>query len=146
MALMDMESMFSDAQAITASAASENVIDLGAPGTPMHAAGAITQDIGRGRPIPVLIQVVEDFATLTSLQVTLEVDADNSWGAGNVKVLDSLDVGVADLVAGKKFNPFYIPEETNLRYVRLYYTVTGSNATAGKITAGLVFGRNNWVA
>lgn len=141
--LMDLQSMYSDAQAITASAASENVIDHGAPGTPKHAKAAITQDLGFGRPVPILIQVVEDFATLTSLQIALEVDADNSWGAGNVTVLNTLDVAAADLVAGKRFTPFYLPEGMNLRYSRLFYTVTGT-ATAGKITAGLVFGRTTW--
>lgn len=142
--LMDLQSMYSDAQAITASAASENVIDHGAPGTPKHAAAAITQDLGLGRPVPILIQVVEDFAALTSLTVKLEVDADNSWGAGNVTVVESEAVPVADLVAGYRFVPFYLPEKMNLRYSRLYYTVTGDDATAGKITAGLVFGRGNW--
>ena len=35
--LMDLQSMFSDKQAITVTAASTNVIDFGAAGTPKHA-------------------------------------------------------------------------------------------------------------
>lgn len=142
--LFDTQSMYSDAQAVTASAASENVIDHGAPGTPKHAKAAITQDIGRGRPVPIVIQVIEAFATLTSLKVSLEVDADGNFGSGAVTVVESQDVPVADLVAGARIAPFYLPQGMDLRYSRLYYTVTGANATAGKITAGLVFGEGNW--
>jgi hypothetical protein len=142
---MDLQSTFSDAQAITGTAASENVIDLGTVDTPEYAVGPITRDLGRGRHIPILIQVVEDFATLTSLQVQLQTD-DNDGFSSATTVASSEDVALADLVAGRKLAPFYVPLNVDERYVRLNYVVTGSNATAGKITAGLVFGRAQWTA
>lgn len=142
--LFDLQSMFSDKQAITATAASTNVIDLGAVDTPKHAVGPITRDLGKGRPIPVSISVNEAFNNLTSLAVALQVDDDVAFGSP--KTVATVTVALADLVVGKRIAPFYIPEGVDERYVRLNYTVTGTAPTTGKVTAGLVFGRANWSA
>lgn len=142
--IFDLQSMFSDQQAVTATAASTNVIDLGVAQTPQHAKAAITRDVGRGRPIPVVVQVTEDFDALTSLTVALEVDDDEDFGTA--EVVQSVVVVLADLVAGKRIAPFYLPKGTDKQYARMNYTVTGDNATVGKITAGLVFGEGDWSA
>lgn len=151
--LMDLQSMFSDAQELAGDGAtlipSTNVIDLGAVDTPKHAVGPITRDLGKGRPIPVLIQIVESFVDdgggdFTGLTINLEVD--DAEGFGTKTILDTFTVAQADLVAGKRLQPFYIPEGVNKRYVRLAYTENGGGSSAGKITAGLVFGRSNWTA
>lgn len=141
--LLDMQSLFSDAQAITVTAASTNVIDLGAPGTPQHAKAPITQDFGKGRPVQLLTQIVEDFATLTSLTITMQKDTVENFSSPET-VMTTGAIPVADLTAGKRFAPFYLPEGIDQRFLRLNYTVTGTTATAGKITAGLVFGTANW--
>ena len=65
-------SLLSIAQAITATAISANVMDLGIPGTPYGGAAPLDRDFGKGTPVPILIQVVEDFATCTSVTITLE--------------------------------------------------------------------------
>lgn len=139
--IFDSQALFSDAQAITATAASENVIDLGEPGTPKHAAAAITQDLGRGRPVPIRVQVVEDFATLTSLAVAIQTSSSEGSGYSDVA---TRSIDLADLKAGAVVSLDYVPRGVDERYVRLNYTVTGTNATAGKITAGLVFGNETW--
>lgn len=143
--LFDTQSLFSDAQAVTGSAASTNVIDLGAPGTPQHAVAPITQDLGRGRPIPIVVQVVTDFAALTSLQVGLQVDTVENF-ASPTTVVSTAAIALANLKAGYRFSLEWLPTGMDERFARLYYTVGGSNATAGAITAGLVFGRANWTA
>ena len=56
--ILSAQQIFSDDQAVTATAISTNVIDLGAPGTPYDAAAALNQDIGKGCPIPVLVQLL----------------------------------------------------------------------------------------
>lgn len=129
--------IFSDQQAVTATAVSTNVVDLRPTGTVYKAASAITRDLGPGDTIPLLVQVTETFATLTSLTVTLETsDATNltsskvHWSSGAV--------AAASLVAGFIFPVIYVPLGSHLRYMGLRYTVGGSNATAGKITAGIV--------
>jgi len=135
--LLDVLTQFSDAQAITASAASTNVVDLGASGTPVYSSKALNNDSGRGCPISLLIQVTEDFATLTSLTVAFETDDDVAFGSATV--LNEQTIAVADLLAGRTFNPSFVPKYLE-RYVRLNYTVTGSDATAGTITAAMTAG------
>lgn len=124
----DAQNLFSDAQAITATAASTNIID-----------GEVARDLGPGQPMPLAIQVVEDFATLTSLTVTLQGD-DNASFSSPSTLWTSPAVPAANLVAGYKFGIEYWPSGTKERYYRLNYTVAGSNATAGKITAGITDG------
>lgn len=133
--IFDQQNMLSDAQAITATAASTNVIDLG----PIKA--GIVRDIGKGKPIPLLIQVVEAFNTLTSLTIALQVDDADTFGSA--KTVWSAVVALADLKAGKVVVPEYIPRGTDERYMRLNYTVTGTNPTLGKITAGVTMGNQS---
>lgn len=145
--LMDLQSMFSDKQAITVTAASTNVIDFGAAGTPKHAKAAVTRDIGKGRPIPIVVTVNQTFTDVGSdatLTVALQVHDDDAFGAPTTVV--SQVFALATLVAGVDLPPFYVPEGVKQRYARLYYTVTSGPMTAGKITAGLVFGKSNWTA
>ncbi|MBX5020419.1 Bbp16 family capsid cement protein [Rhizobium lentis] len=133
--IFDKQTMLSDAQAITATAASTNNIDLGPVKT------GIVRDIGKGKAIPLLVQVVEAFNNLTSLTVELQTD-DNS-GFTSAKTVWSQVVVLADLKAGKVVIPEYIPRGTDERYVRLNYTVTGTAPTTGKITAGVTMGNQS---
>ncbi len=73
--LLDQQALFSAAQAITATAASTNVIDTGS-----------NKDVGKYGDIPLLIQVVEGFNNLTSLTVTVQTD-DNSAFSSAADVL-----------------------------------------------------------
>lgn len=136
--IFDATNLFSDQQAITATAVSTNVIDLGATDTPKHAVNAITRDIGKGKPIALRVQVTEDFATLTSLTVTVQKDTVEGFGSPET-VAVSPAIPVADLVAGYVFPLPAVVRGQDQRYMRLNYTVAGTNASAGKITAGLVF-------
>ena len=135
--IFDETLKLSDDQAITATAASTNVIDLGATGTVYGAAAALTRDIGPGQPVSLLIQVTEAFATLTSLDIQIELDSTESFTPDST-IDVQMAVPVASLVAGYKVPYNFVPDGVNLRYMRLKYTVNGSNATAGKITAGIV--------
>jgi hypothetical protein len=132
--------LFSDGQAITASAASTNTLDLGDAGRVVGEAADLTYDLGKGSPIGIRIQVTEAFATLTSLKVAVQTDAADSFGTAATPI-ESEAIAAADLVAGYVFGIEHFPLRTNERYVRLYYTVAGSNATAGKITAWVVRGK-----
>lgn len=138
--ILSANQTFASDQAVTATAISTNVIDLGTPGTPIRAAAALTQDIGRSL-VNILCQVTADFATLTSLTVTLE----NSAAAGLTSpvVLATESIAVADLIAGKQLNLNYLPRNCKLQYLGLRFTVVGSNATAGNITAGISMGNQD---
>lgn len=125
--LYDLENLFSDNQAVTADAASTNVIKL--------AAGQL-KEVAFGTPIPLRIQVTEDFATLTSLNIKVQTASDEAF-TSPVDLAATGAIAAADLKAGYVAPINFIPKG-NLGYMRLYYDVTGSNATAGKITAGIV--------
>ena len=136
--IFSANALLSDDQAITATALATNVIDLGVPGTPYGAVAPLNQDVGKGAAIPILVQVTEDFATLTSLTVTVEVSA--ASGMTSPVVLAEETIAVADLVAGKQMFNQVVPNGADLRYLGVRYTVTGTNASAGKITAGITMG------
>lgn len=127
--IIDNQNLFSKAQAITATAVSTKEIDLGPvltlPG----------QDVNEGN-IDVFVQVVETFATLTSLKVSLQGSVDAAF-TSPVTLLETAAIAAASLVAGYKFALDGLGK-IPYRYVRLNYTVAGSNATAGKVTAGLL--------
>lgn len=133
--IFDNQTLLSDQQAITATAASTNTLDLG----PIKS--GIVRDIGKGKPVPFLIQVTETFNNLTSLAFALQVD-DNS-GFSSAKVVWTQTVVLADLKAGKVVIPEYIPRGTDELYARLYYTVTGTAPTTGKVTAGVTMGNQS---
>lgn len=140
MALFDAAGLFSENQAITATAVSTNSIDFGAAGTPVGAAGAVVGDLGLSE-INIFAVVTEAFATLTSLKIAVEMDDNSSFSTPTILV-ESEVVAAATLVKGYKFRiPATIPEGATERYVQLRYTVAGSNATTGKIYAGVVASR-----
>ncbi len=124
--LLDQQVLFSAAQAITATAASTNVIDTGS-----------NKDVGKYGDIPLLIQVVEGFNNLTSLTVTVQTD-DNSAFSSAADVL-SMTIPLASLVLGYKSPVITLPMKME-RYIRLNYTVTGTAPTTGKVTAGITGG------
>lgn len=134
----------SPGQAITASAASTNYADTGVRTVPPggHSVTPVS-DLGKGNRIPILIQVTETFLTLTSLKVAVQVDDNTSFSSATV-VLETEAIVLASLVAGYQFNIDFIPPKTNERYVRLYFTVAGSDATAGKIFATVVEAKQDW--
>ncbi len=136
--IFDRTLLFSNAQAITADAASTDIVDLLATGTVYGAAAALVKDIGKGESIPLLIQVVEAFNTLTSLRVVVQCD-DNS-GFGSPKDVLEVTLPLASLTAGRTFPMVVVPPGVNERYMRIFYDITGTAPTLGKVTAGIVAG------
>ena len=138
--ITDATTLFSNSQAITATAASTNVIDLGATGTPAGSSVALQRDIGKSAEIPVLVEVTEAFNNLTSLAVVVQVSADEAF-TSPVEVA-TRTYPLAELTIGKRLSfPSRFPEGTNLRYVRIRYVVTGAAPTTGKVWAGVVASR-----
>lgn len=133
--ILDQNAIFSDAQAIVASAVSTNTYDLGLPGVAAYNSVQLKRNIGKGCEIPLLIQVVEDFDALTSL--TIHVQSDDNVGFSSAKNVMSETVLLADLKAGYISNIDKLPEIKE-QFIRLSYVVAGSNPTVGKITAAFV--------
>lgn len=128
---------FSEAQAITATAISTNVLQFPALKIAPYEAAAIARNLGAGNEIPLLIQVVQSFNTLTSLTITLET-ADNAALSTNAVVLaTSGAIPLASLVAGFRPNFRHMPEGTVKEFLGLRFTVAGTAPTLGQITAAL---------
>ena len=137
MSIMDRSLLFSDGQAITATAASTNLVDLGAHDI------TYPRDEGFGTQIPLVCTVTQTFNTLTSLTISIEMD-DNAAFSSATTIWTSPAYLLADLAIGKKYLlPDYLPAGLTERYVRLKYTVAGSAPTLGKITAGVATGRQS---
>lgn len=119
--IIDKELEFSDGQAITGTAVSTNVIDLGQ-----------TVDVAPGVPLKLRVQVDETFDNLTSLNIAVQTDTVEAFSSETI--LFSKDVLAAALVAGADFDLGILPEGCQ-QYLRLDYTVTGTNPAAGKVSA-----------
>ncbi|BEU88676.1 phage protein [Selenomonas sp. TAMA-11512] len=120
--ILDKALQLSDAQAVTASAASTNYIDL-------KTAGASYA------PVFVVATVDVAFAALTSLTISIQTAADSAFTSPETLV-SSGAIPVARLTKGAEVFKERLPIKTK-RYVRAYYTVAGGNATAGKITINM---------
>lgn len=140
--IMDNTLVFSDGQAITADAASTNNVDLMLTGLPYGAAGRLSRDIGKvNHRIPLNIVVTETFNNLTSLTVQLQVDDSAAFSSPKIVAVSDA-ILLAKLVAGYRFPfPDYIPEGTDEQFMRLFYDVTGTAPSTGKITASVVAAR-----
>lgn len=150
--ILDALLRFSNAQAITATAVSENVIDLGiTSGIPSSANGGGARDIGIGDDpaMKLLVQVGTAFATLTSLQVALQGAVDDGTGAPAAFSTwwTSPAVAAASLVAGARLFDMDMPRPPQgiaiPRYLRLNYIVAGSNASAGTLNSYIVLDRDD---
>lgn len=146
--IFDLQSLFSNAQAITATAGSTNVIDLQATGIPYGNVERLRRDIGRGEDVPLLIQVVQAFNNLTSLEIKVQTSDDPLFGSGIVDHYTSGAILLAALVPGFKISHSVIPDAASVaggmkRYMRTQYIVVGTAPTTGQVTAGVVAGVNN---
>lgn len=133
--------MFSNAQAITATAVSTDVLDLGLPSvnprSPTGARFPAVQGQADGHLNPIVIKVGQSFNTLTSLTIELQGSNDNSTFA---TVATTGAIPLASLTAGAEFGFLGFPIRATYRYWRLNYVVAGTAPTNGNITAGFADG------
>ncbi|WP_320176075.1 Bbp16 family capsid cement protein [Maridesulfovibrio sp.] len=121
---LDKELCFCDEQAVTASAVSQNVINVG-------------EDCGSGGNVRLKVMVDgEDFATLTSLRVGVQASGTDDFSLFDT-LFESGSMPVAELKQGYSFPLPSLPV-THKGFLRLSFTVTGSNATAGKVSGYLI--------
>jgi len=137
--IIDTSLVFSNQQAVTVSAPSTNMLDLGVTGTPYGATLPLVREIAHGRPVELVVAVGQAFAGLTSLQVSVQNSPDGvTW----TTVDSGAAIPAASLVAGYLFPVPKIVQQANARYLQLYYTVVGT-ATAGTINAEIVADRQS---
>ena len=134
--IFDKTLQFSDQQAIIATAASTNAIDLGVMGRAYGHAADLARDVAKSVKIPLLIQVTESFTLLTSLKIDIELDSTETFTPDKTITIGTFLL--AELRAGFQVPWTLLPQGINLRYAQLKYTVAGTAPGAGKITAGIV--------
>lgn len=139
--LLDSQLQFSAAQALTATAVSSNIIDLG----PLGGLTANTiRDIGAGEELhlSILVTTVLDSAgEAATLTVTLESD-DNTGLTSATTHWTSSSIAEATLAAGYWIaQGIIIPPGAYQRYVGLRYTVGVESFTSGNVSAWLHYGR-----
>ena len=117
--LLDQNTILSDAQAITTTAASTNTVDLTAAGNVV--AGGLFA----------VCRTDEAFAGATAVQISLQTADSSAFSSATTLV--SATFAATDLAAANKLLMAVALPVGLKRYVRAYYTVTGT-ATAGKLS------------
>jgi hypothetical protein len=146
------------AQAITATSDSTNILDLAlgqtntGGGLPLSATSPSTQpfrDLGIGDDpaIKILVQCLTTFATGTSLTTALQGAPDSGTGGTGAfaTYYSTAAVATANLIAGARLMDMDLPRPPATlpepRFLKLVFTVGGSNFTNASIYAGLVLDR-----
>ena len=133
---VDAQTLFSDAQAITATAVSTNIIDFGS-----------ARDIGIGQELYVVVVVdvvFTDVGSDSTVAVTLETD-DNE-GFASATVVQTIGTFAALTAAGSRLVARLQPDAGWEQYVRANYTVANGNLTTGSLTAFLTVDIQVWTA
>lgn len=114
---IDAQLLFSDAQAVSADAASTNYVDLG-----------VARNLMEGEPMAFVIQVdVAADGTTTDETYEFQVETDDNSSFSSATDLVAHSIGYASLTAGS-IHVLPVPVSSAFeRYVRLYYNVGGTS-------------------
>lgn len=136
--ILNKNLILSENQAITATAISTNVIQWETVRAAPYESAGITRNLGDGTEIPMLLQIVEAFNTLTSLTITFETADDAALSSGAVVLATTGAVPLASLTLGAR-PPMtrIVPFGAMKAFCGFRYTVTGANPTLGKVTAAI---------
>ena len=130
---IDKLNRFSNLQALTATAASTDILDLGAD-----------RDVGNGEPIELVIVVGTALTSAGASTLVAALQTDSAEGFGTVETLiQTPAIPKASLVAGYEVLKVKLPLGIK-RYLRVYYTVGTADFTAGTISAFLTPTRQAW--
>jgi len=126
--ILDEQAIFSDGQAVTVDAASENIIKLNG-------------EVAFGTPIELFTQIDESFKTAEVASITVKVQTDTVEAFSDAT--DIVSETLSAITKGTRAKLKFLPKG-NEGYMRLYYDITFktgvSAATAGKITSGICDG------
>jgi hypothetical protein len=135
--LIDQYELFSSAQAITAEAASTNLIDLKA-----------ARNMGTGaRPLYIVAQVTTAFTDGSSnSELDVKVEADDDVAFGSIDTTTTIGQFAALSAVGTQVIAMLPPAAANYRYVRLKYTPIDGDLSAGAVTAFITADPQLWAA
>lgn len=134
--LIDRQLRFSSAQAVTAAAASTDLVDLG-----------VARDIAPGQTLWVVIvctTAMTDSGSNSTLAVTVESDTAAAFSSATT--VQTVGTFAAVSAAGTVVKAQLAPMSTDERYIRLYYTPAGGDLSTGSFTAFITSDPDNWTA
>lgn len=133
--IVDKNLQFSDAQAVTAAAASDSVIDFGS-----------ARDMGTGEDLYVVVEctvAMTDSGSDSTLDVALEGDSTTSFTPDSTRTLFQFPaLSAIGTIKMAKLGP----DDANLQYARLKYTPNNGSLTTGSFTAYLTNNVQRWNA
>jgi len=132
MAILDAELEFSDAQAVTAAAASTNVVDL----------TAVNANVGKGNQLYLQVKCGVTATSGGSATLRIQLQDCDTVGGTYAIVAESVSWAVADITAGTVLFTIALPP-TLRQFVRVYYAVATANLTAGNFDAFIATVPNN---
>lgn len=140
---LDKHNEFSDAQAVTATAISTNVIDLGSTNT--------LKDMGNGQPVYLIIQTqttCTDTGSDATVTASLESDSTTDLAtSATVHFTTGALAFAAYATAGSVLACIALPlGKTYEQYLGVRYTVASGPLTAGKFDAFLTVNASKWAA
>ena len=134
MAILDRMTTFSDAQVVTTTAISTNVLDTNNTGSPNATKDLGIGDGNQGVTVNVLVPVA--FAGGTSIQINLESSAADTLTSPTVHWASPV-IPLASLTQGAILARVPLPAGNYLRYMGLRYTVVGTMTGGGAVDAFL---------
>lgn len=137
--IMDKFLEFSDAQAVTATAISTNVVDLYPLGN--NQVTNLTRDIGTGEDIYLVVSTLTaatDTGSDATLTITLESDDNTSLSSPTVHFSTAALAFAAFSPAGTTLVKTRLPAGAYERYLGVRFTVANGPLTAGTFDAYLV--------
>lgn len=124
--IYDNHNIFSDAQALTATAVSTNVIDLGKDGN---------VGIGEEMAVQITLDALAD-GTDTNETYSVDIQTDDNVGFSSATVIGTIAITRGSAAGTKKV--IMLPKDTSAeRYLRLNYTLGGTTPSV-TLTAVLV--------
>ena len=136
MSIMDALARFSNEQALTATADSTDILDMGA-GEDAWGTARVAPEIAEGRQLFLNVVVTTELdsaAEGASLTVSLQSCA--TEGGSYVAAFTTAAIAEAALVAGYRIASVALPFGMS-RFMKLVYTVSGENFTSGAVSAWL---------
>ena len=128
--MYDKLNTFGTDQAVTTTAPSTDIIDLGA-----------ARDMGNGEPLELVILVTETVTATGAATVTFTLETDDNAGFSSTVVLASSGaMAKAALTTGTEVLRVKVPLDAE-RFLRTNYTVATGPLMAGKFTAFLTHDR-----